>query len=615
MGQDSTRANTQATASWADLLGADLRSLALFRVAIALVVLLDLSMRAMDLGAHYTDAGVLRRSDLLDTFGWLHVWPLCVHLCGGALWSAALIFLIHAVFALAMLVGYRTRLATAVVWLLTMSVQLRNLYIGLGGDAELRLMLFWGCFVPLGACYSVDSVLNPSARPRTSMQYTSVGTVALFAQLIIMYLSTGYAKWEQPAWRDGSALALSFDDDLFVTSAGLFMLQFPALCHLLTHVVLALELVAPVLLFLPVFPGLLRTLAVAALCCMHFGFGIGLRIGIFRWVGIAAVLCFLPAWFWERLLARLHTPERLGVRVYVRDEDARARMLTMLFRTFFLLSETPIASGLDLGAGGFGKTERVIVIDHAGAAYTDYDGVLVLVRNSPLLWPLTSVLQRRAMRQLAQSLWERGRTRRQAPPAEAAGSKSTPTVRSRRTWGREGLCAIFLAFVVFWNLNVVRDPEFVAPAWIEWFGATFFLQQGWRMFATPSTRTGWLVIPGKLMDGREIDLFRGGGPVPDLDEYTDTTGVSWDKPAAGPAPVRSSRWVNFMDRLQHAKRGEPQLLFYGRYLCREWNDRHQGGQQLSGFELYWMARPVTGRAGHPGDEYERVLLWTHNCFG
>ena len=47
----------------AQLFGVDLRSLALFRVAIAVVVLVDLVVRADDLTALYTDVGVLPRSD------------------------------------------------------------------------------------------------------------------------------------------------------------------------------------------------------------------------------------------------------------------------------------------------------------------------------------------------------------------------------------------------------------------------------------------------------------------------------------------------------------------------------------------------------------------------
>ena len=41
------------------LFGIDLRSLAIFRIGIAAIVVIDLICRAADLEAHYTDVGVL----------------------------------------------------------------------------------------------------------------------------------------------------------------------------------------------------------------------------------------------------------------------------------------------------------------------------------------------------------------------------------------------------------------------------------------------------------------------------------------------------------------------------------------------------------------------------
>jgi hypothetical protein len=48
-----------------EVFGADLRSLAAFRIVLALLVLADLASRATDLYAHYADKGILLRSVLL----------------------------------------------------------------------------------------------------------------------------------------------------------------------------------------------------------------------------------------------------------------------------------------------------------------------------------------------------------------------------------------------------------------------------------------------------------------------------------------------------------------------------------------------------------------------
>jgi hypothetical protein len=49
-----------------EVLGADPRSLAVFRIVLTLLVLADLANRHTDLAAHYADRGALPRAVLLD---------------------------------------------------------------------------------------------------------------------------------------------------------------------------------------------------------------------------------------------------------------------------------------------------------------------------------------------------------------------------------------------------------------------------------------------------------------------------------------------------------------------------------------------------------------------
>src|SRR5215204_111479 len=107
-----------------ELFGADLRSLAAFRIVLALLVLADLAGKSTDLYAHYTDRGVLPRSVLVEEL--LTPWEFSLNLMNGELFFQALLFAVAALVALALLVGYRTRLVIVVVWILVLSIQLRN---------------------------------------------------------------------------------------------------------------------------------------------------------------------------------------------------------------------------------------------------------------------------------------------------------------------------------------------------------------------------------------------------------------------------------------------------------------------------------------------------------
>src|SRR4051794_40520036 len=115
----------------AEIFGADLRSLAALRIVLALTVLFDLASRAANLAVHYSDGGILPRrvqSEKIDP------WLFSLNFMNGTAEFQWALFAVAAVAAVAMLVGYRTRLMMVIVWLLVMSIQWRNYLIGYSAD-------------------------------------------------------------------------------------------------------------------------------------------------------------------------------------------------------------------------------------------------------------------------------------------------------------------------------------------------------------------------------------------------------------------------------------------------------------------------------------------------
>src|SRR5205085_8870461 len=131
---------------------------------------------------HYTDAGVLPRSALLGQQGVLEGWTLSVNVIDGGVAFQAGVFVAAGLAALAMLVGWYTRLATIVLWVLVVSIEWRNPLLGGGGEILLRLLLFWAMFLPLDAWWSVDRARRREA-PQPAVRVLSVPTAALFLQI------------------------------------------------------------------------------------------------------------------------------------------------------------------------------------------------------------------------------------------------------------------------------------------------------------------------------------------------------------------------------------------------------------------------------------------------
>lgn len=140
-----------------EVFGVDLRTLALFRVLLASYLILDLCLRARDLTAHYTDFGIMPRSVLAES---LSTGSWSFHALSGSASLQVFLFVVAGAFAAMMLVGWRTRLATLVSWVLLVSLQNRNVFILSGEDNLAIVLLFWAMFLPLGARYSIDCALD-----------------------------------------------------------------------------------------------------------------------------------------------------------------------------------------------------------------------------------------------------------------------------------------------------------------------------------------------------------------------------------------------------------------------------------------------------------------------
>ena len=152
--------------------GLDLRSLAAMRIGLAGVVLTDLAIRVSDFHAMYSSAG-LAPVEFVRSLQRIPVWSL--HLLSGSDAWQIFLFVVAALVAVAMLVGYRMRLAVIVSWILLTSVQMR-LPIVLNAANEVAVEQFLGRQVPFPAIAdlirrAMDEYERLGARPVETLQH------------------------------------------------------------------------------------------------------------------------------------------------------------------------------------------------------------------------------------------------------------------------------------------------------------------------------------------------------------------------------------------------------------------------------------------------------------
>lgn len=280
------------------IFGADPRSLALFRIGLASILLLDLGKRALSLTAHYTDTGVLPRV-AIDQHVVKPIFFSPFHMLGGSTGFQATLFVITAAVAICLLVGYHSKSAAFLSLLLNVSLQQRNMLILHQADALLSALLLWSLFVPIGSRYAIDARRHEA--PTSHDPIVSTGTVGLFLQVALVYFSTFLFKIKLDLWRNGDALWVTLNIDTYVTTIGQWLLAYPDLLRGMTWSSLVIEAIGPLLLLSPVANERMRCLGIFLFLYLHIGIWFCLSIGLFQLLSVVAMFPFFPPLFWTGL--------------------------------------------------------------------------------------------------------------------------------------------------------------------------------------------------------------------------------------------------------------------------------------------------------------------------
>ncbi len=289
----------------------DLRSLALFRVCLAGLIIFDLIARSTELRTYYTDLGILPRAEwhALRPAGY---WSL--HAVFGSTTAQAFLFLLAALIAIMMFAGWHTRSATAASWVLLISLQNRMPLIETQGDALLRLLLFWAMFLPLGARWSIDGARRGFVHQEGSDQdeYATFtpASIALMIQVALVFLC-GYLLKTSPEWKSGRAMFFAVNMEQMATNAGRGMLHFPRVLTFLSRLALWADLLVPALIFFPWKHERVRTSTVTLVIFLQVALGMVLRLGLTPFVIITAMLALLPAWYWESQERSAHLSDHI----------------------------------------------------------------------------------------------------------------------------------------------------------------------------------------------------------------------------------------------------------------------------------------------------------------
>lgn len=577
----------------------DLRSLALFRVVLGIAVLLNVVLLWPDAAIFLADEGGLytRAMALDDQAPWR--WSLLF--AGGtpAFLHAAL--LLNGLAGLALLLGWRTRLATVVCWLFALSFKHRAmLYLSLA-DTQLPILLFWAMFLPLGARFSVDAALD--RRPPVERDVVSVASLAVLLNVMYLYF-VGALEKTGASWQvEHSAVFLAISSVETSSPLAPLLVQFPTLCAALTQFVYAVELAAPLLLFLPFATQWVRLFGVPFLMSLHLAFVLFLSIGIFPWVSLAGLCLFLPALLWDRVLRPWNDrPARRGIVMYYDRDCGFCEKTCRLFRAFGMHPETRIVPAQDEAEIGalLERENSWVVRGHDGRLRLRWDAVAYVWRRSPLLAPLGWLSALPGLSALGNVLYRAigaGRGRLARLTALLLPWRELPPPRP-------GLAvSLLLALLIplsAWSClqHPLRGTLPRMPAPLAAPLDVLALSQRWNMYAPNAPRRSrWIVAEGQTYDGRTVDALRRREETP-----------AHDRPASGYDLHRSFRWRKLLSRVVWPVQGQRLAVHH----CTRWDAAHpQAPLRSIRYVEYRQRTVLPGQSPVPAQRFDRGSFGCH----
>ncbi len=283
--------------------GLDRRALSLMRIGIAVVLLIDLCVRASSLTAHYTSIGAVPFKAVELAYwqkGYFSLYSFC-----DEYWYVLTLFIVTGIIYLFVLAGYKTRLFTFLAWVMLTSLQNRNTLLLQGGDDELRLLVFWGMFLPWGNFYSLDGRKKLLADIRDN--YFSMSSFGYLLLIFSVYFFSGVLK-SSSEWSmsDGSAVYYAFNLDQMVWPLGKTLLSYPYLLRCLSVTIKWVEILSPFLLFIPFHNSLFRIIFILLIVSFHLGISLTLFVGLFYLISIVCLIGLLSPKMMDKFDALLN---------------------------------------------------------------------------------------------------------------------------------------------------------------------------------------------------------------------------------------------------------------------------------------------------------------------
>jgi len=289
-------------------------TLGIIRIAFGVLAFLWSLEIGMDLYDKFSVNGIVPQPPTYEfLWGVFYRWPGDTALLAG--------WIVLMVASLVMIVGWHTKLATFLVFVMIMSFERRNPWIFNSGDGLIRILSLYLALSPCGAALSLDQRRRFGSF--WSAQDIKVWPLRLMqVQISIIYITTVIAKLHGDTWQNGSAVSYTLRlDDMLLLPSPAWMSTSPLIGNAMTWGTLLVEFSLGVF----VWNKRWRTKVLLAGVFLHLTILLTMVVGFFSLAIFVLYLSFVP---WERskdIAEGVHSRlSSIAHRVLRREVDAGA---------------------------------------------------------------------------------------------------------------------------------------------------------------------------------------------------------------------------------------------------------------------------------------------------
>ncbi len=505
-------------------LSIDARTLALTRVLLAALLLLDLIKRWRVLSIWYGDDGLLPVGAAFAA-PWRR-WQFSIFYALPHTAEARVGFVLCALAYVGLLAGYRTRLSQVASLIAVISLHTRVDLLANGGDFVLCILCWWTLFLPLGRRFSVDALRTDA--PPDPTPVVSLAVLAATLQLAVIYFFNAVHK-DGVTWMRGLSVYYVLHQERIIGPFGWWAREHLPLAatKALTYGTLAVEGVLPVLILSPVGKPWTRRLAVLLVWTLHLGIQTFANFGLFSPVMCVFSTLLVTTQDWDAIVRLGRARVGRARRAYYDASCGICSHFARLVARMDVFGRVTFVPNDDRAVPGIAPAtfdDTIVTVDPAtGRTWTRAVAIGEIIGALPLARPIAWLVRVPGLRAALDLAYDGVARRRTAlsrwlglGACGVARAAASADVRAPARGARLAVVtrelAVALLMVVAGAQVLVENravPAALKPEMPEVLAAAVSytrLQEGWSMFAPEAPTSDMsLVVDAVTVDGRHVD--------------------------------------------------------------------------------------------------------------